>query len=125
MLVFLAVDAKKMQGYQVGLHYRELVQAAASLPDQEGPLRIFYDGKGSLKTWSDEWLWVYARMKFWEVRQIDISVQHVQPAMNSSLAITSSATLFLTMTRLEIKALREYVVNGEQYYIYRIDGIDH
>ncbi|PKN88931.1 MAG: hypothetical protein CVU51_02665 [Deltaproteobacteria bacterium HGW-Deltaproteobacteria-1] len=124
MLVFLAVDARKMQSYQDGLHYREFAQAAARLPDQAGTLRILCDNKGSLRTWSDEWLWVYARMKFWGVKQNNISIQHVPSALNSELAVSSSTVLLLTMTRLDIKPLRKYIVNGEQYYIYRVDGIN-
>lgn len=124
MLIFLAMDAKKMKGYQDGLHYREFAQAAAILPDQEGPLRIVCDGKGSLKTWSGEWLWVYARMKFWGVKQNDISMQYLSSSLNSELAVSSSPALLLTMIRLDIKPLRKYIVNNEQYYIYRIDGID-
>jgi hypothetical protein len=124
MLLFLAVDAKKIQSYQDGRHYREFAKVAASLPEQDEPLRIICDGTGSLKTWSGEWLWVYARMKFWEVKQNDISIQHVSSVLNSELASSSSPTLLLTMTRLDIKPLREYTVNNQLYYIYRIDGID-
>jgi hypothetical protein len=113
-----------MLHYQDGLHYREFAKAAAKLPDQEGPLRIICDGKGSLKTWSGEWLWVYARMKFWEVKQNDISIQHISSPLTPELVGSSSPSLLLTMTPLDIKPLRKYTVNEKLYYIYRIDGID-
>lgn len=120
MLVFLFVDAKKMLHYQDGLHYREFAKAAANLPDQEGPLRIICDGKGSLKTWSGEWLWVYARMKFWEVKQNDISIQHISSPLTPELAGSSTPSLLLTMTPINIKPLRKYTVNEKLYYIYLI-----
>lgn len=96
-----------MLHYQDGLHYREFAKAAAKLPDQEGPLRIICDGKGSLKTWSGEWLWVYARMKFWEVKQNDISIQHISSPLTPELAGSSSPSLLLTMTTLDIKPIRK------------------
>jgi len=40
------------------------------------------------------------------------------------LASFSSPTLLHTSVHLDIKPLREYIVNNKIYYIYRIDGID-
>jgi hypothetical protein len=125
MLVSLVVDARRMHAYQNGLHYREFAYVAASLTGQAGDtLNVFVDGKGSLRTWSGERLWVYARMAFWGLKQEQIFIQNVSTQGISGFTSLSSPTLLLTIERLDIKPLREYIVNDKKYFIYRIDGVD-
>lgn len=59
-------------------------------------------------------------MKFWEVKQNDISIQHIPSPLTPELAVSSSPSMFLTITPLDIKPLRKYTLNGKMYYIYLI-----
>ena len=119
MLASLVVDAKRMHAKQNGLHYREIAYAAAGIADQEGDtLNVFFDGNGLLIKWFNE------KMSFWGVKQKQLFIQNLSTQESSGCASISSPTLLITKTLFDIKPLREYRVNDESYYIYRIDGID-
>jgi hypothetical protein len=117
MLVSLAADAGRMQAHRYGLYYRE-VAAAITMLDQPGEkVHIYYEGN----TLHDL---VQERMSFWGVKQKQITAEAVSYKNGIRFASLPYPTLLFTGVRFDLKPLREFSVDNNVCYIYRIDGID-
>ena len=119
MLVSLAADAGRVYEKQDALHVRE-VAAAITMLDKKGGAPRVYDECGVLQqTIFGE------RMLFWGVKQVSLSEEAVPYAKGvRSFPARSSPTLLLTQVRLDMKPLREYLVNDQLFYVYRVDGAE-
>lgn len=131
MLVSIMVDAKRMSAYQNGLHYRQMAYAIANLNDHGDTFNIYTDSKDLSPLMSQSFRgkdWAMKmnqrRLAFWGVKQKQILIQDVSTQAGFQFASIQSPSLLVSSMLFNLKPLREYSVNEDKYYIYRIDGLD-
>lgn len=131
MLVSLVVDAERTQTRQNGFHYRQIAYAVGNLNHHGDSLNIFTDNRDLSRLLSQHFrgkdyamILNQKRMAFWGVKQKQILIQDVSNQADFQFASIQTPSLFVSNTLFNIKPLREYIVNGITYYIYRLEGLD-
>ena len=131
MLVSLAVDAGRIHSRQNGLHYRQMAYAAANLNDRvNDTLNIYTDSRELSQLLSQHFrgkeyamIMNQKRLAFWGVQQKKILIQDVSMQAGFQFPLIQVPSILVSNKLLNIKPMREYIVNGKTYYIYRVDGL--
>ncbi len=132
MLTSLAVDAGRIHARQNGLHYRQMAYAAENRHDRENDtLNIFTDNQDLLQLLSQnhrgkDWAMKMnqKRLSFWGVNPKQILIHDISKQAGFQFASIQTPSLLVSNTLFNMKPLRKYTVNGNTYYIYRLDGLD-